>query len=252
MAETLPAALGPPGAQNPAFDARLNHLLLTFVTAELGGVSATHDATLEVVNGEGQVWLDPPDLPILGEITAGQLTIASENFPSYAPLTLHLRGLELRLLAERSNLLAGGLYIGGRSVLRLQCAGVFHPALVYSLHWPSDRRLMVRRWDLQDENRQYELELEVLEGNVVSDRKRAGNVEGGVEARVTYNRIRLEPVNDLLRLRLIAARFVLDFHEGQVRLIRVFNGRGFVAAFAMRDLRGMGSALSVGFRDTLN
>jgi len=252
MAETLSPVIGPPGAPNRAFDPRLNNLLLTFVTADLGGVSASHDATLEVVNGEGQVWLDPTDLPTLGEITSGQLTIASENFPSYAPLTLNLRGLELRLLAERSNLLAGGFYINGRSVLRLQCAGMFDPGLVYSLHWPSDRRLVMRRWDLSDANRQYDLELELLDGNVTSDRPRTGNIQGGVDARVTYNRIRLEPVDGLLRLRLIAARFILEFHEGQVRLIRVFNGLGFVAAFAVRDLRGLGSALSVSFRDTIN
>jgi hypothetical protein len=252
MAEIVQPPFGPPGAPNRAFDPRLNNLVLTFVTPDLGGAAASHDATLEVVNGEGQVWLDPTDLPTLGEITSGQLTIASENFPAYAPLTLNLHGVELRLLAERSSLLAGGFYIDGRSVLRLQCAGMFDPGLVYSLHWPAEQRLVVRRWDLRDANRQYDLELEVLHGAVAGDRPRAGNIQGGADARVTYNRIRLEPVDGLLRLRLIAARFVLDFHNGQAQSIHVFNGLGFVAAFAVRDLRGLGSALSVSFRDTIN
>src|SRR5262245_26669209 len=135
------------------FDPRLNNLVLTFVVADLGGAATAYDAALEVVNGEGQVWLEPAELPAIGEITTGQLIIASENFPAYAPLTLHLRGLELRLLAQGSHLIGGGFYANGRSVLRLQCSGAFHPSLVYTLHWPSQERLLIRRWDLWDNNR---------------------------------------------------------------------------------------------------
>lgn len=252
MPELAPIPYSPPGALGRVFDPRLNHLMLTFVTSELGGVSSSHDAALEVINGQGQVWLEPPDLPMLGEITTGSLIVASENFPAYAPLTLKLQGLELRLLAQAGCLLAGGLYVGGRSMLRLQCAGMFDPTLVYSLHWPTERRLILRRWDLMDGNRTYDLEIEVLEGTVVSDRSRTGNVHGGADARVGYNRIRLEPLDGRLRLQLIAARMVLDFHQGQVQRLRLYNGLGFVAAFALRDLRGQGAALSVSFRDTIN
>lgn len=250
MAEIVQPPFGPPGAPNRAFDPRLNNLVLTFVTSELGGTATTHDAALEVVNGEGQVWLDPTELPTIGEITTGRLTIASENFPAYAPLTLRLRGLELRLLAQGSNLIAGGFYGAERCVLRLQCAGMFHPSLVYTLGWPSDRRLVIRHWDLLNEIPLHELELEVVQGAVRGDRARSSALEQG--DRVTNNRIRLEPVDGELHLRLIAARFVLDFHQGQVRLIQAFSSSGFIAAFAVRDTRRFGSSLSVSFRDAIN
>ena len=233
------------------FDPRLNNLVLTFVVDDVGGAPATYDAAVEVVNGEGQVWLEPPDLPAIGEITTGRLIIASEDFPAYAPLTMRLTGgLELRLLAEGSNLIAGGFNAGERSVLRLQCAGALHPSLVYTLHWPSERRLLIRRWDLWDENRQYELDLEVITGNIRSDRTRAATIEA--DSRVTYNRIRFEPVDGELKLRLVAARLVLDFEQGHVRLIQAFSALGFVAAFAVRDARRFGTALSVSFRDSIN
>jgi len=255
MSQPFPVQPAPGALPPPAFDSRLNNLVLTFVVTDVGGALTSYDAALDVVNGEGQVWLEPPDLPVIGEITTGRLIIASESFPAYAPMTLRLRGLELRLLAQGSHLMAGGFYAQGRSVLRLQCAGAYHPSLVYSLHWPSERRLLVRRWDLWGPNaHRYDLELEVVEGHgqILSDRPRTGTIEGGFEGRVNYNRICLLPLDNELTLRLYAARWVLDFHEGQVRLIQAFSTAGFVAAFALRDTRRFGSSLSIGFRDVIN
>lgn len=238
-----------PGAAR-TFDPRLNNLVLTFVVAGQGGAASVYDAALEVVNGQGQVWLDPPELPAIGEITSGHLTIASENFPAYAPLTLTLRGLELRLVAHGSNLTACGFFAGGHAVLRLQCAGGLFAGSAYALHWPSERRLIVRRWDLWEGNRSYDLELELLDpGAVESDRPRASALEQA--DRVTGNRIRLVPAGDELALRLVAARIVLDFRDGQVSRIGAFSALGPVGSFVVRDARGFGTSLSVGFRDVL-
>lgn len=242
---------GPANQQAPAFDPRLNNLVLTFVVAGVGGAASVHDAALEVVNGQGQVWLEPAGLPPLGEITTGRLIIASENFPAYAPLTLHLRGLELRFLAEGGNLISGGFYAAGRSLLRLQWSGALHPSLIYALHWPAERRLLIRRFDLLAEHSLYELELEVLDGAVRSDRPRLPSLELG--DRVRYNRLHIAPRDgqETLTLRLIAARFVLEFHNGQVRLIRAFSSLGFIGAFAVRDVRRFGTSLSVAFREVV-
>jgi hypothetical protein len=245
----LPGGISAPGAQR-AFDPRLNNLVLTFVVAGQGGAASVYDAALEVVDGQGQVWLDPPELPAIGEITSGRLTIASENFPAYAPLTLTLRGLELRLAVHGGNLIACGFFAGGHAVLRLQCAGGLFGGSAYALHWPFERRLIVRRWDLWEGDRSYDLELEILEpGSVQSDWPRAATLERF--ERVTANRIRLTPAGDEFTLRLVAARFELDFRDGQISRIGVFSALGPIGSFVVRDARRFGTSMSVSFRDVL-
>jgi hypothetical protein len=233
----------------PLSDPRLNNLVVTIANVVTGGVQVVDDFEVEIPNGEGQVWLRPETLPTIGEITEGTLTIASEHFPIYAPLTVVLRGVDLRFLVQDSQLMNIELHTPQRTLFRVQLTPVPDANISYALRYGESwlHNFLLCRLNHATEVARC-LDFEVVKGRVVG-------LPGGhrISGRlITFDSLEMLRDDDgELIVRFFAARFELTFVDGQLRRVRLFDSQGLVLGFSVLGLSRFSSTISVAFRDTL-
>lgn len=241
------------GSGSAAFDPRFNSMLFSLTFLRPGNLSVSRDFTLEVTHGEGQVWLAPApaEIPALETDLRGTLTIGSECFPRFAPLTLGIRGVDLYFLVREEQLLTWGVGEGSDSFLRLHCTGPFSYPIRTHLRWPpAGNSLTIERVNPLADDPLTMLDLRILKGRIVG---MAGSERRDIITnRVLYDRVRVLRADDgELKIRLHAARFELDFWNGYAVGLRVFEGRGPMAEHGIVSVPGGGISLGVSFLHTL-
>jgi hypothetical protein len=229
-------------------------LVCTFVNLLTGGIQTVNEVTLDITPGQGMMLLDPPTLPMIGEITEGTLVLCSEFFPALAPLRMQLTGADIRFLVQNGRLISCNWRAGERTLLRIQCAPTPDAAVKYRLE---------NRWRLQAEKRILihrikQLADQVLEHRTLSVEVLRGDIRGLGKPTYTgayaqFERLDLvrEQGSGVLELRLLASWFELSFRDGALRRLRCFEESGLVASIALLPATCCGGAHSVAFRDVL-
>ncbi len=243
------------------FDPRFNNIALTFAYLLPGGLPSSRTLTLRVREGEGETWLDPAVTPTLGNITQGTLTIASETFPRYAPLTMTLTGADLCFQVRQGPIINFSLVDGDETMLRLYCTSPWSAALSYQLTWPTDNsgqlKLILTRInaldidDVTGQPRQTSLELYRLSGSIVGlpgGFRKVGSTDVVSNDKVTLMR----DSNGELKLQASGMRMEWDFAGGLLNALRVFDSRGKIASLRLPALAGQGSGVSAAFLDSLS
>jgi hypothetical protein len=243
------------------FDPRFNNIALTFAYLLPGGLPSSRTVTLRVREGEGETWLDPAITPTLGSITQGTLTIASETFPRYAPLTMTLTGADLSFQVRQGQIINFALVDDDETMLRLYCTSPWSAALSYQLTWPTDNsgqlKLILTRInaldidDVTGQPRQTSLELYRLAGSIVGlpgGFRKVGATDVVKNDTVTLKR----NGNGELKLQASGVRMEWDFAGGLLNALRVFDSRGKLASLRLPALAGQGSGVSAAFLDTLS
>ncbi len=243
------------------FDPRFNNIALTFAYLLPGGLPSSRTLTLRVREGEGETWLDPAVTPTLGSITQGTLTIASETFPRYAPLTMTLTGADLCFQVRQGQIINFSLADGDETMLRLYCTSPWSAALSYQLTWPTDNsgqlKLILTRInaldidDVTGQPRQTSLELYRLSGSIAGlpgGFRKVGSTDVVSNDKVTLMR----DSNGELKLQASGMRMEWDFAGGLLNALRVFDSRGKLASLRLPALAGQGSGVSAAFLDTLS
>lgn len=247
--------LAPPGSilAEPPPDCGQKSLVFTFVNLLTGNIQAVDEVSLEVTPGQGMLLLDPPTLPMVGEITDGTLVICSEFFPALAPLRMQLTGTDMRFLVQNGRVVNYGWRQRERTLMRIQCTPTPNANVTYRLEVPQRekiRRVLLHREELTRDERQLDrrtLAFEVLRGQL---RGLTRPIYQGTRA--IYERLDiLRDKEGVLELRLLASWFELSFHKGALRRVRCFEERGLVASIALLGAHRFGGAHSVAFRDVL-
>lgn len=231
------------------FDPRYNNLAVGLTYLQRGQHAGRRDLTLQITNGEGQVWLDPTETPTIGRITQGGLVIASENFPRFAPLTLTLTGADLRFHVRRGLLLNVELVAGQATPLRLHCTGLWTAAYRYRLHAPQGQnKVIVTRINSVDGDRETSLDIHVRKGSIVP----SPDYEQASNGAVSYGILALRRAGTgELTLQMHGARMEWDFANGRLTGMRVFDSRGAIAHLSLLDLSGANIAVTAELSDTL-
>jgi hypothetical protein len=231
------------------FDPRHNNLAVSLTYLRPGQLPGQRDLSLQVTNGEGQVWLDPAVTPTIGAITQGRLVIASEHFPRFAPLTLRLTGADLRFHVRRGLLLNFELVADQATPLRLHCTGLWTAAYRYRLRRPPDKdKVIVTRINSVDNDRETSLEIDVLKGSLDP----SPGFEQDTNGIVNYGKLDLRRANDgELKVQMHGARMEWDFANGVLSALRVFDSRGAIANLWVLDMSGAGIAVTAALMDTL-
>jgi hypothetical protein len=243
------------------FDPRYNNIVLTFAYLLPGGLPSSRTMTLRVRQGEGQTWLDPAVTPTLGSITQGTLTIASETFPRYAPLTMTITGADLCFQVRAGQIVNFALIDGDETLSRLYCTGPWSAAVSYTLTWPSDNlgqlKLVLARINALDIDgvtnlpRQTSLELYRLTGSIVG-------LPGGFRKVASSDVVSSDKVilqrdtNGELKLQAHGVRMEWEFIAGLLSALRIFDSSGKLASLRLPTLAGQGTGVSAAFMDTLS
>jgi hypothetical protein len=236
---------------DPVFDPRYNNLVLGLTYRTAGGLPSSRAVTLRVVNGEGQVWLDPATTPTIGTITAGTLVIASESFPRYAPLTMTLSGADLGFTVRLGQLLNFALVDGRETLLRLHCSSLMTAAYAHHLKVaPVGGGLTLTRVNRGDADRTTTLNIEVLQGAIAG---LPGKFRRELDGAVLDDRVLLQrDAGGVLKLRFHGARMEWLFEGGRMSALRVFDSQGALASLRLLNLSGAGVAVSAALMDTLS
>jgi hypothetical protein len=237
----------------PVFDPRYNRLLINLSYLRPNNLPGSRDMTLRVRNGEGQVWLDPATTPVIGTVTEGRLVIASENFPRYAPLSMTLTGADLMFHVRQGRVLSFGLVAQGETLFRLLCANPWLAAYRYELRRPAPNRLILSRFNQADEDRETQLEINVVKG---ADPDPITGQRGGArtqpDGKVLVDKVLVRRADDgELRVQLHGARMEWDFAAGVMSAFRVYDSRGIIGAFSVLGQVGAGVGVTVSFLDTI-
>jgi hypothetical protein len=230
------------------FDPRYSNLALSLTFLHAGQLPASHDFTFVIANGQGQVSLEPAQMPVIGTITQGKLVISSENFPRFAPLTVTLTGVDLRFHVRRRLLLNFEIVERTEPLLRLHCTGLWKAAYLYRLDWPADDQVTITRVNAVDNNRETALNIYVTKGTV----EPSPGAEKEPDGQVTYGKVHLRRSSDGdLKLRMHGARMEADIRNGVVTGLRISDSLGAIASFQILDWSAAGVGMSVSLLDTL-
>jgi hypothetical protein len=241
------------------FDPRYNNLALTLTYPAYGNLAGSRTLTMSVRNGEGQVWLDTGVTPTIGTITQGMLTLASETFPRFAPLTLTLTGADLCFLVRNGQLVHFALVDGAETLLRLYCTSLWTAAYSYQLDWPTvpspQDRLVLTRLNgadidgLTKQPRASAMELYRLKGTIQGQPGASRRFPNSDVVR--SDKVVLARASDgELVLQLHGGRMEWDFAGGVLTALRAFGSSGPVANTRVLGIDA-GASISVAFLDTV-
>ena len=230
-------------------------LVFTFVNLMSGSIQTVNQVTLDVTPGQGMLLLEPPTLPMVGELTEGTLVICSEYFPALAPLRIQLAGADMRFLVQSARLVNYTWRTSDRSLLRVQCTPTPDANVAYRLEnlllSQKQNRILIHRERVQPEREQIErrtLNIEVLRGAIQG----LGQAEYNGPIAVFERLDLLRDTSGVLELRLLASWFELIFIGGALHQLRCFEEHGLVASIVLLGAHAFGGSHSVAFRDVLS
>jgi hypothetical protein len=251
--QSLPTALAEANAP-PVFDPRYNNILFNFAYRNFGGIPGSREMTLNVRNGEGEVWLDPSVTPVAGTITDGTLVMASESFPRYAPLSMTITGADLCFHVRQGRLLSFAFVRRGDILMRLLCTNFLRAAYRYEVQRSGNTQLILSRYNQADGDRATHLEMNVTKG--AAPEPIGGMIGGGridqQTGKVLVDKLLVRRAADgELKLQFHGARFEWQFAGGALRAVGVYDSRGKIGIFSVLPQAGAGVAVTAAFSDTL-